>query len=531
MQVTAGERGTALGRIGLTGPALDTFCEDVGASPDYVLDLFDRLIITIAAWKGGVGKTELAKELAWLLDGVLVDLDWDAGGATRAWGYRHETRTNAPLLDALERGRCPRPLSGKGVRADLIPSHPDFSVNQPASQDMAAALEKWSAELKRPLVIDTHPGGVPSTVGAASAAHVVVVPVNLETRALAATEQMANELQGGYPLYTGGKVPLVIRQAGLGLEARQALAEDTQASTVLDVCDLYLGAVFAQQVVDVNRQALESYRGHLEDARKAYKAGAVAQYDVIRAETAVKEQEKRLTESENTRALAVAALRTALALDASSEVRVEGALFEPSDMPPREKSEQAALNENRALRALGSKAEALDVAGKVEHAGAKPQVLAVGQRELLTGNTAQTDPEWFVGLQASVEVFDGGVRRAREDARRSESESARIEQQHARDQILLGIQSAYLDMDSARSSLEAATKAGELARESLRLATKRFDVGTGTSLEVLDANVSVSAADVGVCQALYQWDRACLRVHRFTNDILAVCQGAGNEKK
>ena len=84
MQVTAGERGTALGRIGLTGPALDTFCEDVGASPDYVLDLFDRLIITIAAWKGGVGKTELAKELAWLLDGVLVDLDWDAGGATRA---------------------------------------------------------------------------------------------------------------------------------------------------------------------------------------------------------------------------------------------------------------------------------------------------------------------------------------------------------------------------------------------------------------------------------------------------------------
>ncbi len=201
MQGTAAvRRGAGLERIGLTGPALDTFCDDVGVSRDYVLDLFDRLIITIAAWKGGVGKTELAKELAWLLDGVLVDLDWDAGGATRAWGYRHETRTNAPLLDALERGRCPRPLSGRGMRADLIPSHPDFAVNQPSGPDMAAALEKWSAELKRPLIIDTHPGGVPSTVGAASAAHVVVVPVNLETRALAATEQMANELQGGYPL-------------------------------------------------------------------------------------------------------------------------------------------------------------------------------------------------------------------------------------------------------------------------------------------------------------------------------------------
>lgn len=171
----------------------------IASSPE-LLDLLPRLIVTVAAWKGGVGKTEIAKELAYLLDGVLVDLDWDEGGATRNWGYRHEARTNAPLLDALESGRVPRPLSGAGVRADLIPSHPDFATNQPTADRMATALEQWSRALRRPLVIDTHPGGVPSTMGAVGAAHVVVVPVNLETRALRATEGMAQELQGGYPL-------------------------------------------------------------------------------------------------------------------------------------------------------------------------------------------------------------------------------------------------------------------------------------------------------------------------------------------
>jgi chromosome partitioning protein len=50
------------------------------------------------------------------------------------------------------------------------------------------------------LVVDTHPGGVASTLGGVSAAHVIVVPVNLETRALKATEAMAKELQGGYPM-------------------------------------------------------------------------------------------------------------------------------------------------------------------------------------------------------------------------------------------------------------------------------------------------------------------------------------------
>ena len=162
-------------------------------------ELLPRLIVTVAAWKGGTGKTELAKELAWLLGGVLVDLDWDEGGASRALGYRHETRVRAPLLDALESGKPPRPLSGGGVRADLIPSHPDFSINQPSADHMATSLEQWSRALRRPLVIDTHPGGVPSTMGALSAAHVVVVPVNLETRALRATRGMATELQG-YPL-------------------------------------------------------------------------------------------------------------------------------------------------------------------------------------------------------------------------------------------------------------------------------------------------------------------------------------------
>lgn len=172
---------------------------DMTAAPA-LLSLLPQLIVTVAAWKGGVGKTELAKELAYLFGAVLVDLDWDEGGATRSWGYRHEARTNTPLLDALDTGRVPRPLSGAGVRADLIPSHPDFATNQPPADRMATALEQWSQTLARPLVIDTHPGGVSSTMGAVAVAHVIVVPVNLETRALKATESMAKELQGGYPL-------------------------------------------------------------------------------------------------------------------------------------------------------------------------------------------------------------------------------------------------------------------------------------------------------------------------------------------
>src|SRR5919202_6273188 len=69
-------------------------------------------IVSVHSRKGGVGKTTIAYELAWLLGGVLVDLEWDDGGATRAWGYNHEDRVSAPMVEALERGRTPRPIVG-----------------------------------------------------------------------------------------------------------------------------------------------------------------------------------------------------------------------------------------------------------------------------------------------------------------------------------------------------------------------------------------------------------------------------------
>ena len=65
-------------------------------------------IVTVAAAKGGVGKTTIAYELAYLLDAPLVDLDWDRGGATgSAWGYRVRDRVGAPSSMRLRRGEHP----------------------------------------------------------------------------------------------------------------------------------------------------------------------------------------------------------------------------------------------------------------------------------------------------------------------------------------------------------------------------------------------------------------------------------------
>ncbi len=154
-------------------------------------------IIVSGAYKGGVGKTTLALELAYLLDAPLIDLDWDKGGATKRWGY--VATESSPLLDALERGKAPRPRKGRG-KADLVPGDRDLEANQPTPDEMADALRRWAGEWGRPyVVVDTHPGGVPTTLGAMAAASVIVTPTVLAIGELDGLEGLVEEL-ADYPL-------------------------------------------------------------------------------------------------------------------------------------------------------------------------------------------------------------------------------------------------------------------------------------------------------------------------------------------
>lgn len=156
-------------------------------------------ILTVAAQKGGVGKTTLAYELAAVLDAVLVDLDFHGGGATNLWGFDPLAVVRAPLLDALERGSdgpAPRPKS-RPNRPDMVPSHPDLSAARLDAEAVAEALEAWSlAWGRRPVVVDTHPGAHWTTDGAVQVADLVIVPVPPGRRELAATTAMLAEHEG-----------------------------------------------------------------------------------------------------------------------------------------------------------------------------------------------------------------------------------------------------------------------------------------------------------------------------------------------
>lgn len=189
-------------------------------------------ILVVHSRKGGVGKTTLAYEFAWMLQAPLIDLDWEGGGATRSWGYRAEDHERRPLIDALERGSTPRPMAGRRTkRPDLVPSHPDLELFQPDAETMAVALRSWAGEWGHQwVVVDTHPGATPATSGALQVANVVAVPVPLGVKDLHGTELTVKELVG-YPLIlVPNKIPPVPASPMLDMLARAIGDEDVKVA-------------------------------------------------------------------------------------------------------------------------------------------------------------------------------------------------------------------------------------------------------------------------------------------------------------
>ncbi|WP_329151240.1 ParA family protein (plasmid) [Streptomyces niveus] len=172
-------------------------------------------IVATAAWKGGDGKSTLAYETAYQLGAVLTDFDWDKGGCSMSWGFRADRRVRAPLLDAFERGKTPVPLIGRR-KPDLIPSHPDFGLNQPRPEKVADSLGQWAQDLDSPLEVDTHPGGCDSTYGALQEADITLVPAVLADKSLNALEGMLEELTD-YPLLV---IPYMVKSPPARLRRR-----------------------------------------------------------------------------------------------------------------------------------------------------------------------------------------------------------------------------------------------------------------------------------------------------------------------
>src|SRR5262249_40548129 len=110
-----------------------------------------------------------------------------------------------------------------------------------------------------------------------------------------------------------------------------------------------------------------------------------------------------------------------------------------------------------------------------------------------------TDPKdefdgWNAGAQLSWDLFDGALTYGKVKQANAQLAKSRETLSDEGRQIELQVRTAYSDFIQARETLDSQEKVQEEAVEALREAKSRADAGTGTQLDVLDAETSLTQA-------------------------------------
>lgn len=322
------------------------------------------------------------------------------------------------------------------------------------------------------------------------------------------------ELNLRQAVYAGGGIRAALdAQEGVREAARlelQAVINDA----LLDVRTRFYDVLLAREQIDVQEQNVGLLQQQLETARNRFEAGAVSNFDVLRAEVALANAQAPLIRSRNDYRIAIDELRLALgfdgrnAADASKVPEFVGTL----EVEPANYDLETALNSARLtrpeLQRLDRLEQAQEAGVRIEQSAYRPQLDVVGGYQVRNGvgsdRLNDSVDGWVLGLQSSWAIFDGRRTKGRVAQARSRVEQTRLSASEQELAIEVEVRRALSSLQEATELVEAARLVVQQAEEALRLADSRYVAGVATQLDVLEVRVALTEARTNQLVANYQ---------------------------
>ena len=322
-------------------------------------------------------------------------------------------------------------------------------------------------------------------------------------------DNYALSARANLPLYAGGRISGQIdaaveseRAAGLELDAgRRALVLETE--------DAYWRLVTARESERVLREALVAFQAHLKDARNRERFGLAARNEVLAVEVEHERAELRRLRAENAAEMAEANLVSLLQLPPGAVVEpTETLASQPPLLEDLEGLVQQAIAARPEREGLVARARAAEAAVRVARATNRPQLGLSAGYLYANPNRNFVPPDeswrssWDVGVQVSLQVFDGGRSSASVARAQAHVEALRQRLDDVERRIRLEVTGAHLQLRAAHAATRVAEGAVAAGQESRRVSADRYREGVLPSSELLDAEIALLDAGLERTRAL-----------------------------
>ncbi len=347
-------------------------------------------------------------------------------------------------------------------------------------------------------------------------------------------------LEIGYDnAYLGGvslSLPIFVQSAfsGISLAKKAARLQEealqgTRSNAIAGVKKAYYGVLMARKVYQFMEMSLASARENLETIRRMEEQGLVSRYDKIRAEVQVENLTPVVMQAHDSYRLALEHLKIQIGLDANTRIEILDSLQYDSTYKPPTLTEalQQALQANPVVRQLQISLELAAARIGLEKASFYPNIVAFGnyQYQAQANDFNFSDYNWvqtsMVGVQVQFPLYHGTGRLARVQQAKIEYQQAKTRLQAVTEAIKIQVQSALFQVHQAQKRIAAQRRAIRQAEMGYRIARTRYRNGLSTQLEVNDAQVALTQAQVNYAKAVYDFWAARTDLENLTGQIVS----------
>jgi outer membrane protein len=323
----------------------------------------------------------------------------------------------------------------------------------------------------------------------------------------ATTHYYFYQFQATQLLYDFGKTPGLIEESRASFGQSEQDFAGSRQQVALDARTGYFGYLAAQRALKVQEETVRQNQALLKQAQGFYQVGLKAKIDVTKAEANLYDAEAGLIKAKNGVDLARVNLMTALGLKTWPFTQVEDVLEVKAQPQSLESLKTQAQQRRPELLKNRHQQDFNEAAIKVAQAGYFPVLTsnAAYGWQSLDRPFANQPSTWYVGAAMTFPLFEGLSTTYAVAQNKAQLRATLENYEVLRQNVTKEVDQAYLDVKSGWELIRASKKALEAARENLRLAWGRYQAGVGTIIEVTDAQVQFSQADLKFVQALYDY--------------------------
>jgi outer membrane protein len=296
--------------------------------------------------------------------------------------------------------------------------------------------------------------------------------------------------------------------------------DNTRQQTIYVVKERYYNLLAAEKLLEVAEETLKSSEESFKRAEVLFDVGKVPKSDVLKAKVQLETDRLVLIESQNTLAIARASLNHVLGFNVDNTIKIvdnldvpeievsyEDAIQNAFTMHPAIKKWEFDLKASRAGIGMAVSQYIPNLSFTYGYSWSHPNFNEIE-------NILDRDYGWYMKASLSVPIFQGFARCAYYSKARLMYKSNQEALDQVRRDIALEAKIAYFEVQQAKKQIAVTQNAVEAADEDLRLNKEKYNLGAGTILNLIDAQVSYTSARSDYIQALYNYKYTIARLEK-----------------